>query len=129
MAPDLRPPLVYLVAQDPDQELGADVLEVRDLPLPLAVEAAHVAHRPLLAQGNAQRRRQLASDGRDLGAPVDMVMGVEVGRGPTDERLEGVELAGQLPADGMGVLERESLADVLAVEVPMQPDAELGMLA
>ncbi len=43
-------------------------------------------------------------------------------------RLEGVELAGQLVADGAGVLERDALT-VLAVEVPVQADAELGMLA
>ena len=48
-----------------------------------------------------------------------------MGGGPADERLEGGELAGQLVADGAAVLER----DPPAVEVPVQADAELGMLA
>src|SRR6266542_1877258 len=43
MAADLRLAFAGLVAQDPDQELGADVLQIGHAPLPLAVEPADVA--------------------------------------------------------------------------------------
>ena len=126
MAADLGHALPDLGLHQADQAVDADLLEV-GLPVPLAVEAAHVPHGRVLAERNRCRSASSRKEGQQERVPVDVVMRVEMCREATDELLEPVELPWRTAPQRCAASRPASGCPPVG-EVHVQPHAERGQV-
>ena len=109
------------VAEQLEQERGADSFELDDPAPGLGVERAEVGDAPIAAERNPERRHQRRE--RRQAAEVDVVMGVDVRRIRSGQLTEPLELGRERARDVAGLVDLGAVLDV------MQADRQRRMLA
>src|SRR5215475_8249974 len=103
MTGELRPSLINLFTQHALQPGHTDVLEIRNHPLPLCVEATNETHSRLTPQWHTQRLHEFAKDRQQLGATMHMMVGVDMGRHAAHQAVELLHLSAEFAAYGRDI--------------------------
>src|SRR5262249_9963326 len=119
VARDLRPAFGDFFAQQLLQEADADVLQIRDLPFPLGIEAANVTDPAIGPQRHSERSDPVAEERHQVLFTVNVAVRIDVRRRPAQKMMEGVELPVEFVLD-RGHVRRMDVASVFATDVKMQ---------
>src|SRR6266566_4057915 len=94
MAAQFRDPVLELRRQHASQVRRTDLLKVR-LAVPLSVESREAADRGVLTQREIVLEREVPEVGNPPGVAMQVVVRIQMSRGPAHQRVEPVELFAQ----------------------------------